>query len=51
MELFHDLGERIDAAWRSVDYNEEKFPGIAADFLRNEGLTSKVTPWDVLEWG
>ena len=51
MELFRDLGERIDAAWRSVDYNEEKFPGIAAEFLRDDGLTSKVTPWEILEWG
>ncbi|MFL6468120.1 MAG: hypothetical protein ACJ72Z_09210 [Pyrinomonadaceae bacterium] len=51
MELFTDLGDRIDAAWRAVDYDEEKFPGIAADFLRDEGLPTKVTPWDILEWG
>src|SRR5688572_18080368 len=51
MKLFQDLGDRIEAAWRAVDHNEEKFPAIAADFLRNEGLPSKVTPWEILEWG
>lgn len=51
MELFRDLGDRIDAAWRAVDYDEEKFPAIAADFLRTEDLVSKVTPWEILEWG
>lgn len=51
MEIFRDLGDRIDAAWRAVDYDEEQFPAIAAEFLRNEGLPSKVTPWEILEWG
>jgi hypothetical protein len=51
MEIFYKLGERIEAAWRAVDHNEEKFPAIAAEFLRGEDLPSKITPWEILEWG
>jgi hypothetical protein len=51
MEVFKHLGDSVEAAWRSVDYDEERFPSIAAEFLRNEGLPSKMSPWDVLEWG
>ena len=51
MDLFRDLGGRIESAWRDVDQDEEKFPAIAAEFLRNADLVSKVSPWDILEWG
>jgi hypothetical protein len=51
MEIFNDLGNRIEAAWRDADHDEEKFPSIAAEFLRNENLPAKVTPWEILEWG
>ena len=51
MEVFNELGNKIDTAWRAVDYSEEKFPALAADFLRKEGMPSKVTAWEVLEWG
>jgi hypothetical protein len=51
MELFYDLGERIQKAWSDVDNDEEKFPGIAAEVLRGEDLPSKITPWEILEWG
>ncbi len=51
MKPFNELGEKIDSAWRNVDYSEEKLPAIAADFLRKEGMPSKVTAWEVLEWG
>ena len=51
MELFYDLGERIQKAWNAVDNDEEKFPAIAAEFLRAEDLTSKISPWEILEWG
>ena len=51
MELFYDLGERIQKAWSATDNDEEKFPAMAADFLRAEDLPSKVSPWEILEWG
>ena len=51
MEVFRQLGDKIDNAWRAVDYSEEKFPALAAQFLRDEKMPSKVTAWEVLEWG
>ena len=51
MDLFNDLGERIQKAWSAVDHDEEKFPAIAAEFLRGEDLPSKISPWEILEWG
>lgn len=50
MELFQKLGEQIEVAWRARNYNEEEFPAIAADALREAGLPEKVTAWDVLAW-
>ncbi len=51
MDDFLLLGNRIDAAWRDLDYSEEKFPALAAEHLRKAKMPSKVTAWDVLEWG
>jgi len=51
MEVFKQLGNKIDTAWRVENYSEAKFPALAAEFLRNEGMPSKVTAWEVLEWG
>ncbi len=51
MEVFEQLGNKIEAAWRDANFSEDKFPAIAADFLRREGMPSKVTAWEVLEWG
>jgi hypothetical protein len=51
MDAFSELGDKIEAAWCDADFSEEKFPSIAAEFLRNEGMPSKVTAWEVLEWG
>ncbi len=50
MQVFTRLGEKIEAAWRAADFSEEKFPALAAGFLRDEGMPSKVTAWEVLEW-
>lgn len=51
MKLFNDLGLLIESRWREVDYNEAEFPAIAAAALSEHDLPSKVTVWDVLEWG
>ncbi|MGH9948078.1 MAG: hypothetical protein ACRD6X_12880 [Pyrinomonadaceae bacterium] len=50
MEVFSQLGEKIEKAWRDVDFDEERLPAIAAEHLRGEDLPSKVTAWEVLEW-
>ena len=51
MEQFKELGERIQKAWSAVDNDEERFPAIASEHLRADDLPSKVTAWDILEWG
>jgi len=51
MQVFQEFGKKVEAAWRDVDHSEEKFPALAAEFLRKEKLPSKVTAWEILEWG
>lgn len=50
MKLFDELGAAIESRWNAVDYDETKFPEIAAELLRGAELPSKVTAWDVIEW-
>jgi len=50
MEIFQKLGAEIEETWRALDYNEEKFPSIAAEALRRADLPSKLSAWDVVEW-
>jgi hypothetical protein len=50
MELFQNVGEKLEKAWRAKDYDETVFPAMAADALKNADLPSKVSPWEVIEW-
>ena len=50
MEGFYQLGDRLEAEWRRLDYAEDAFPSLAADGLRGACLHEKYTPWQVLEW-
>ena len=50
MELFQNVGEKLEEAWRAKDYDETVFPAMAADALKNADLPSKVSPWEVIEW-
>src|SRR5690349_21332499 len=50
MEIFEKLGEELEDAWREHDYNEDIFPGLAADALRRVDIPSKLSAWDVIEW-
>lgn len=50
MQLFDELGAAIESRWNAVDYDETKFPEIAAELLRGAELPSKITAWDVIEW-
>lgn len=50
MELFKQLGEQIEDAWRDKNYNEEDFPALASEALKGANLPEKVTAWEVLEW-
>jgi hypothetical protein len=50
MKLFQQLGNEIERLWLEQNYKEEIFPALAADALRRNGLPSKLSAWDVLEW-
>jgi hypothetical protein len=50
MHPFTELGNEIEKRWRAMDYDEERFPALAADGLRRACLPEKVSAWDVLEW-
>jgi len=50
MELFQNVGEKLEEAWRAKDYDETVFPAMAAEALKNADLPSKVSPWEVIEW-
>jgi len=50
MDDFIKLGARLEAEWRSRDYDESVFPAMASDALGKACLPEKITPWQVLEW-
>ncbi|MEP6904317.1 MAG: hypothetical protein ABJA66_21550 [Actinomycetota bacterium] len=50
MELFQKLGEKVEVLWRDKNYDEEVFPEIAAEALKDANLPAKISAWDVIEW-
>jgi hypothetical protein len=50
MELFREVGQKLEDLWRAKDYDETVFPAMAAEALKNADLPAKVSPWDVVEW-
>lgn len=50
MEQFNQLGEKIEEIWRDKNYDEEIFPAIAKDALKEADLPEKVTAWEVIDW-
>lgn len=50
MKHFEELGKTLETIWAEANYDEDKFPSIAATALREADIPSKVTANDVLEW-
>jgi hypothetical protein len=50
MELFHDLGSRIEQRWKDHNYDEAVFPALAAEALAEASLDKLVSPWDIVRW-
>ncbi len=50
MELFTKLGEVTEKQWRDKNYDEDVFPSIAANALREMSLSSKLSAWEVMDW-
>src|SRR6185369_4025886 len=50
MQAFTELGNEMEDRWRAMDYDETRFPELAAEALRRACLPEKVSAWDVLAW-
>ncbi len=49
MKQFNQLGEKIEEIWRDKNYDEEIFPSIAKDALKEADLPEKITAWEVMD--
>jgi hypothetical protein len=50
MQVFRHLGLRIDERWEAADYDESRFPGIAAAELEAAKVCQGVTIPQILRW-
>src|SRR5258708_5217864 len=50
MQPFAELGALVERRWRNQNYNEELFPGIAAQSLSELKLSDRVDPWEIIRW-
>lgn len=50
MELFNNLGAEIEKLWRDKNYDENLFPTLTAQSLKDAKLPEKVSAWEVIEW-
>jgi hypothetical protein len=50
MKLFTELGALIENRWRSQNYHEKSFPGIAAQALAEFRLLERTDPWQIIRW-
>jgi hypothetical protein len=50
MQPFADLGALVERRWRDKNYDENRFPDIAARALREADLTARVDPWEIIRW-
>lgn len=47
MSRWRDLAERVEKAWRAVDYEEQQFPALAMELLAAERVHETVTLDDI----
>ena len=50
MQPFTELGRLVESRWRDQNYNEDLFPGIAAQALTEMNLSERVDPWEIIRW-
>ena len=50
MQPFAELGALVEGLWRNKNYDENIFPDIAAEALREADLTARVDPWEIIRW-
>jgi hypothetical protein len=47
MDIINELGNHVEKLWREKNYNEELFPAIAAEALREFDVPSKLSVWEI----
>ncbi len=50
MQFFNSLGSLIEHRWKDRNYDEEVFPGIAAQALAETSPDKQVSPWEIIRW-
>lgn len=50
MRPFAELGALVESRWRENNYDENPFPGIAAQALSELKLGDRVDPWEIIRW-
>jgi hypothetical protein len=50
VQPFTELGRLVESRWRNQNYNEDLFPGIAAQSLTEMSLSERVDPWEIIRW-
>jgi len=50
MKIFEQLGQDIEAEWKSVEYDVNQLPEISAKHLSDFDLLSKTTSSDIVDW-
>ncbi len=50
MQLFQQLGAKIEQTWRDKNYDDEIFHEIAVEALQEADLPQKVSVWEIAEW-
>lgn len=50
MEEFQKLGALVESRWKAENYNEQRFPEIAAQALTDSDLPARVDPWEIIRW-
>ena len=50
MELFAEMGRRLEAAWRAEDYAPARFPALAAEAIVESEALAAVDGPGLLSW-
>jgi hypothetical protein len=50
MEIINELGNHVEKLWREKNYNEDLFPAIASEALREFDVPYKLSVWEVAAW-
>lgn len=50
MQAFEAIGNAVEHLWRNANYNDEVFPDIAQQVLRDTTPVDRISPWEVIHW-